>query len=149
MSMKMPEGPMCRTPQKHKEYLEYLATIDGCDFCQTATDPNATVLSDMQDFWIIKARFPYQIWDGCPVKEHLLLVPKRHVVSVSALTDTEKKIYVDLVGEYEEKGYVVYSRSPRAHTKSMVHHHTHFIMLEEVRVQTMLYHKKPHVLLYK
>ncbi len=145
----MPEGPMCRTPQKQKEYLKYLSTTDGCDFCQTATDPLATIISEMQDFWIIKARFPYQIWDGCPVKEHLLLVPKRHTVSVHELTESEKKAYIDILGEYEYNGYVVYSRSPRAHTKSMVHHHTHFIMLEPHRVQTMVYHKKPHVLLYK
>lgn len=147
--MKMPEGPMCRTPQKQKEYLKYLVNSDGCDFCQTASDIHATVIKDMPDFWIINARFPYQIWDGCTVVEHLLLVPKRHVTSVHELTDDEKKSYVDMIGEYEDKGYVVYSRSPRAHTKSMVHHHTHFIKLNATRVQTMVYHKKPHVLIYK
>lgn len=72
-----------------------------------------------------------------------MVIPKRHVVSLSELTPDEKKSYVDVVGAYDDNGYSVYARAPKNIIKSVVHHHTHLLRLGHKRSKFILFLDKP------
>jgi len=101
------------------------------------------------EFVVIKNRFQYAVWDGCKVLDHLMVVPKRHVGGLGELTAQEKTEYVDLLAEYEARGYSFYSRAVHSATRSIIHLHTHLIKLDSKSVKGLFYLKKPHVLLYR
>ena len=143
------KGPIVRTPATHKQYNDYRQRVkvnDDCVFCNPAEmkDPHKR-----SGFTILGNRFPYEVWDGCKVIDHLMIIPTRHVASIVELTSEEKIEYVNLLGEYEEKGYAVYSRALGGATRSIVHLHTHLIKLDSRPIRSLVYLEKPHVLYYK
>lgn len=146
----MIKGPASRKRASQRHYVKHLANIakDVCNFCLLTPKSKQTLVSS-QHFNIVKNIFGYDIWDGCRVIDHLMIVPKRHIHSLSELTKNEKMQYVTLLCEYERDGYSVYSRSPDNITKSIAHQHTHLIKLDKKRVEAILYLRKPHVMLFK
>lgn len=142
-------GPMLRTRSTQKQYDEYRRRIkinDDCVFCNTAEMKNPIKKGH---FTILGNRFGYEIWDGCKVADHLMVIPTRHVGSIKELTPDEKIEYVNLLGAYESKGYSVYSRSVDGPTRSIFHLHTHLIKLDSKPIKRLIYLEKPHLLLYK
>lgn len=72
-------------------------------------------------------KFPYDFWDMKKIKEHIMIVPIRHVDSVSHFYHSEQTKFLKLLSEYEASGHNFYGRSPGDITKSIAHQHTHLI----------------------
>ena len=146
----VPKGPSNRRPQKERAYSKYRQTRQdkGCDFCQFEINQPEDIIETTKHFVIVKNKFQYDLWDGCPVSEHFLISPRRHVRSISEFTADEKADYLDILCAYESNGYSIYARSDLDFTKSVVHQHTHFIKLVDKRLKSIVYMQRPHVLIY-
>lgn len=144
----MLEGPIVRTRKNHKLYKKYSAARKSdCDFCDlTAASPQT--VKEYDRFWVIRNIFKYDIWDSVPVLEHLMVLPKRHVDSLSRLNKAEAAEWLGIVQEYEAAGYSLYSRAPQDITKSIPHQHTHLLKLGTKRAKALIYLKTPHILKY-
>lgn len=97
----------------------------------------------------MRSNFPYDFWENCKVTEHLLIIPKRHIYSMTEFNAQEVKDYFKIVSKYEARGYNVYSRGVSAATRSRLHMHTHFIKFDGKPKPFTLYIKKPHILITK
>jgi diadenosine tetraphosphate (Ap4A) HIT family hydrolase len=122
---------------KHKDEI----ATDHCPFCTLDDRPVLTNSSTMRVF---PNKFPYEYWDNRGVIEHLLLVPKRHVESLSELTDVEKIEAMNLMAQYEAEGYSVYWRSKANTARSVHHQHTHLIKVDNVSPHLAVYSQKPY-----
>lgn len=143
----MKAGPSTRSRSAHRRYLDYLATKDpSCNFCAFSAD-DSQVLASHRHFWLVKNIFPYDIWDDNQVLDHLMIVPKRHIVGLGELTAAESKELFQIIGLYEGDGYSLYARAPQNIAKSIVHQHTHLIKLGPTRKKFKLYIRKPHILI--
>lgn len=143
-------GPIVRTRKMERHYVLHRKqlTHDGCDFCDFAPQ-HTQVIKEYDHFWVVKNIFPYAVWDGCRVVEHNLVVPKRHVTSISQYDNVEKVEYMDIVSAWEGDGYCLYSRPHGGITKSMPHQHTHLIKIENKRIKSLVYNHHPHVLNFR
>jgi diadenosine tetraphosphate (Ap4A) HIT family hydrolase len=124
-------------PHKHKDAV----TNSTCPFCVLDGRP---VLTDAETMRVFTNKFPYEYWDNQGVIEHLLLVPKRHVESLSELTDAEKVEAMNLMAQYEAQGYSVYWRSKANTARSVSHQHTHLIKVDNVSPHLAVYSQKPY-----
>jgi diadenosine tetraphosphate (Ap4A) HIT family hydrolase len=125
-------GPVTRTRAMQREYINYLATrpkVD-CIFCLIPDEQPETIVEETANMLVVENRFGYYVWEGCEVTEHLMVLPKRHRSKLSEFTTKEQQEWTALCAAYEEKGYSLYTRSPENITKSIAHHHTHFIKLD-------------------
>jgi ATP adenylyltransferase len=95
---------------------------------------------------VVANKFPYEFWDNRPVVEHLLLIPKRHVLSLDELTLEEKSQAIHLMSQYESKDYSVYWRSQNNQTRTVPHQHTHLIKLQKKNTRFLLYVRRPYLL---
>lgn len=91
-----------------------------CDFCRT-NQPHDGMMR------IIANDFPYAVWESREVVDHLMLVPKRHVLTFSEFTLEEKIEYFTRIEEYEALGYSCYTRAQTNPTRSVAHLHTHLL----------------------
>lgn len=103
----------------------------------------------MGDFWLVDNIFGYEVWDGCVVEQHLMVVPKRHVHTLKDLKKAEKSQLIEQLATYEADGYSIYARAPQNITKSVAHQHTHLVKLAPKRQKLLFYLRKPHVLFTK
>ena len=141
----MREGSIARNRKQQKEYHKYRKThpVKGCQFCDLAHGAEH-ILRTYQNFWVIENLFPYHIWDSAIAKEHILLVPKRHIESLAQFTHQERTEYMAIIAEYESTGYNIYSRSPASGQKSVPHQHTHFIRVGK-GISSQVFLNKPHI----
>jgi ATP adenylyltransferase len=149
--MALQSGPVSRTRTSQRRYVIHKnksKQSDGCDFCNI-TDKSSQFVRGTRFFNVITNIFGYDVWDGCRVTEHLMLIPKRHIHSLGELTSQERERYAKLISEYEAKGYSLYSRAADNITKSVAHQHTHLIKLEPRRKKFLFYIRTPHLLLFK
>ncbi|MFZ1323992.1 MAG: HIT domain-containing protein [Candidatus Saccharimonadales bacterium] len=129
----------------HKQISRYEKHLKAkpagaCAFCiNNPDDDNYSV--ETKSFKILRNIFPYNTWDLQDVTDHLLIVPKKHIVSLNNLTANEAIEYVDLLGSYESRGYNVYSRAPASGMKSVSHQHTHLIKTSGKPKRVLLYTK--------
>lgn len=86
------------------------------------------------------------MWEMLDVTEHLLVVPKRHALSLDELTDEEKLDHMNILASYEAKGYNIYARSVDSTTRSVAHQHTHLIKASGRRAKIVLFFQKPYFL---
>jgi diadenosine tetraphosphate (Ap4A) HIT family hydrolase len=99
---------------------------------------------------IVRNKFPYELWDFGEVADHLMLIPKRHVHSLVEMSDAEKLDYINMLGEWEEKGYNVYARTDlNKIAKSVAHQHTHLIKTTGTRRKFVIYANKPYFLWHR
>lgn len=142
-------GPMVRLPKSEATYIKRLVEIkpsDGCPFCKFVTEDSEDILERVGKCVVIKNVFGYDMWDGCGVEDHIMIIPNSHVASIGEMTDQEKKDFMNILSDYEAKGYSIYARSPGNKTKSVVHQHTHLIKIDNRRKKMLFYLWKPHVL---
>lgn len=144
-------GSTVRSPKAQKAYRKHRKNNplhEQCDFCEfTIMSPQ--VVAEHPHFWHVRNIFPYSVWDECRVIEHTMIVPKRHVISLSELTDEESIEYTKLIGQLEAKGCNIYSRSDASATKSVPHQHTHAIKTNGKRLKFLHFNSTPHILLYR
>jgi galactose-1-phosphate uridylyltransferase len=103
--------------KQYKKYQQSLKDVDDCAFCiLDMEDPQ--YISETIHFKVIRNRFPYILWDAQRVVEHLMLVPRQHTDTLKTLSPGESKEYVELISDFENRGYNIYARSPRSSSKS-------------------------------
>lgn len=71
--------------------------------------------------------YGYALWDGSPIEEHLLLIPNRHIDTISALEPSELAEWSQLARDYEHRGYSLYARAAQNKAKSVTHQHAHLV----------------------
>src|SRR5262245_17333500 len=113
-----------RYRHEQKAY-DRLPKAAGCPFCEPDNPilnpkPRRTV-KQTANFSIISNMFPYRLWEHLDVTDHLLVVPKRHINSLRALTVAERKELMDIFCEYEPLGYSNYTRPPGTVARSLPH----------------------------
>ena len=69
------------------KYKDFLKNITGCPFCEG----NNKVIVESEESFMTYALWPYH-------KHHLLIIPKRHIESLSEMNDAERED-VDLMQE--------------------------------------------------
>lgn len=119
--------------------------IETCTFCRQET--RAKILDENDSMYVVANRVSYDVFEGKGVIAHVLMVPKRHVESISELTEKEKIDAMNLIGKYESDGYSIYARAVDSTTRSVKHQHTHFIKQEPHQARLMLYMKRPYTLI--
>ncbi len=118
--------------RSRKEELRYRiyrkqTNINACEFCKPLSEQE---LKTTDQFKVIRNKFPYTIWDGQTVVEHLMIVPKMHTDTVAHFTKEMVADYFKLLKAYEKQGYNVYARAPTSKIKSIAHQHTHLLKTE-------------------
>ncbi len=117
---------------------------EGCPFCELS-DERKIVSTDTVS--LVENKYAYQYWDFMKVTDHLLLIPTRHVESLGELTAREKQDVIDIMSDYEQKGYNIYARTGVSTIKSVPHQHTHLIKTDNIRAKFLFYFSKPYLLL--
>lgn len=120
----------------------------ACVFCTIVYD-KAKVVNETKFFWIYKNLFSYNTWDNLDVKEHLMIIPKEHITKLSELNGSAQRSYMELVTEYDEKGYSHYLRAAGNATKTIDHMHTHLIRLGAKPHNIHFFLRKPYILWFK
>lgn len=120
-----------RTLRQQMRYL-HAEKPTGCSFCQLANEPSSPharkqILQRTQHFFVADNLYGYALWDGSPVEEHLLLVPNRHIDTISALDYEELAEWSQLARDYERRGYSLYARAAQNKAKSISHQHAHLV----------------------
>ena len=143
--LRMPEGSIVRTRKYQKAYNHYRKhhPAYSCQFCDFANGAEH-LRRTFTHFWIVDNLFPYHIWDSSRTVEHMLLVPKRHIISIADYTHEEREEYMAIIAEYESSGYNIYSRSSANKSKTVAHQHTHFIKSGK-HISTQVFLNKPHI----
>lgn len=117
-----------RSAEVNKKYNEFLGSHNNCSFCIIGQSESINeILEENRYFWVIKNAFPYAVWDGRKVIEHLLIVPKQHIVSFSEMTNKQRKSMVKIINKYDQLEYSFMERCASNKEKSMPHQHTHLI----------------------
>lgn len=115
-----------------KKYIQYQSQnhsrTDAYNFFDRVISEGHLVIEIRKYFAVVENMFKYDIWDGNEVEDHLLVVPKRFVESVSEFSEEEREEYWQILADYESKGYAFYARAPLSKRKSVRHQHTHLIL---------------------
>lgn len=132
-------------------YRKNLKTYRGypkpavCAFCEDNMKERKT--AETKYAYVVPNRTFYDLWELRSVTDHLLVVPKRHVRSLSELTKAERADMMNLMCEYEAKNYNVYARAVDSKQRSVAHQHTHLIKTHDKQARGSLLLKKPYVLI--
>lgn len=139
-----------RKKVNEKIYIAYRKNkaSNSCDFCQFNIS-DEQVIHEYKYFWLIKNIFGYDLWDSLDVLDHLMIVPKKHVESIGALTKDAMNEYAAILSNYETKGYSFYARSMGNTSKSVPHQHTHLLKLGTKKKRFFIFLKKPYLLWFK
>lgn len=147
--MALSGGPSGRNPEVQAIYAVEMRDRDPnvCNFCNHTTQ---RIIGNLATHWVIDNLYPYELYDDMVVSDHLLIVPKRHIVGISEFTDQERIDYLDTVAEYEDEGYTLFARAPQNKAKSVTHQHSHLIKPDMTRepIQSLMYNRTPHVVKY-
>ena len=83
------------------------------------------------------------------VTDHLLLIPKRHAKSLAELNSKERTDHINIMAEYEAKGYNIYARGANSIMRSVAkHQHTHLIKIKNgKKAWFSLFLRKPYLLI--
>lgn len=145
----MLKGPLSRTRSSQKKYARHIKNKKNvCEFCKFS-NKHDQVSQTLDHFWIVNNIFGYDVWDSCGVSDHLMIVPKRHLHLLESFNNAETLEYINTLKQFEKSGYSTYFRSPDNVSRSVVHHHTHFIKLDNKRKKALLFLHKPHLMVYK
>lgn len=116
-----------RDPAITAAYEKYKQTTSAaCPFCELG---DREIIAESESFVVLRALFPYKIWDECDVHEHLMVLPKRHLTKFSQLTAEESREVLQIFSDYEDRGYSIYARAPQDIMRSITHQHSHLLLL--------------------
>lgn len=97
--------------------------------------------------YIVPNLTKYDLWELFDVKEHLLVIPKRHVETLADLKPAERTAVIDIVADYESRGYSIYARGVGFVNRSVKHQHTHLIKTTNKRPKLAVFFTKPYLLI--
>lgn len=119
---------------------------EKCQFCTPQNDAKR-IVAETEHAFVIENRTHYDQWELRRVIDHLLIIPKRHVLGLNELQADERADIMDIIAEYEGvKGYEIYARSPKSASRSVAHQHTHLIKTDHQPGRGMFFLKKPYIL---
>lgn len=112
-------------------YNNYLQTVDPnlCAFCELLSTNTQQVIAEHPNFLIAENRFPYNEWDAQLVTEHIMIIPKRHLMKFSEFTPGEASQFLEIITEFEDEGYSIYARAQQNKSRTITHQHTHLLRL--------------------
>lgn len=128
-------------------YKRYMSTPrpEVCPFCEQPG--NDDVLEQTRYSFVIKNQYPYDLWEGMSVTEHLMVIPSRHVRSLGDLKVRELQDIIDLMARYEARGYNVYARAVGSSQRTVpLHQHTHLIKTDNKKARAFLFWRTPYYL---
>lgn len=127
----------------YREYLKNHVHAKGiCVFCEIKKS-SSEIARNYSLFTIVTNAFPYTLWDSCTVIEHMMIVPVRHIESMSKFTNKEAEEYHEIASEYEKDGYDLYARGLSSNMKSIPHQHTHLIKTDGQKINGLVYVEEP------
>lgn len=115
----------------------------GCPFCEHILLDH--VIEQTEHHIIVKNHFMYDVWELRRVTDHLLVLPKRHVLSLNELTDTERLDHMNLLAKYEVLSYNIYARGIGSKQRTVDHQHTHLIQTRTKQFNGSLSIRKPYI----
>lgn len=121
--------------------------VDSCPFCDE-NDRKKAVYED-DDLYVVPNLTKYDLWELHDVTEHLLLVPKRHLKSLSEANKRERSAIIDKIAEYESQGFNIYARGVGFVRRSVEHQHTHLIKATDKSPRFTMMVAKPYFLFKK
>ena len=148
----MQTGPTMRTRKSQKRYIdgEHGLSTKECPFCDLTNKDPREIYEETEYFYRAENIYGYDIWDGHAVSEHQMIVPKRHIATLSEMTHNEDIEYLALLKSAELDGYCAYTRGIHGVTKSVAHIHTHLIKLDdEKQIKGLFFNRKPHIVLFR
>ena len=116
----------------------------GCPFCNPDTVDSA--IYEDRLIYIVPNLTQYDLWELHDVKDHLLIIPKRHVNKLSGLKPEERHSIIDKAAEYEAKGYSIYARGVGFSKRSVKHQHTHLIKVSNKKPRLAIFSQSPYFL---
>jgi diadenosine tetraphosphate (Ap4A) HIT family hydrolase len=132
-----------RDPKVQARYDAQLKNPEEiCPFCEL--DPKREILEQTETYYIVANQNPYDLWDLHRVEDHLLLIPRAHVSSISELQKDALTELAGVMSRYESEGYSIYARAPQNQTKTVVHQHTHLIKTSGPELSKMTYNHIPY-----
>lgn len=117
-----------------------------CPFCDLKQIKR--VVEQTNEMLVIENHIPYDVFEGGPVTEHYMIIPRRHHKTFSSLSDTERLDYMEVLARYEDAGFNAYTRTTSSKTRSVEHLHTHLIKTPHARPKLWLYIQKPYFMGY-
>ena len=138
---------MVRDSKTHKSYHGKGAkrrSQKGCPLCNNVRNH---ILEETKNFYVVTNIYPYQYWDVQGVTGHQMIIPKKHIKSISDLKSKQRLELIDLIADYEAKGLNMYSRGDHNAYKSIPDHlHIHLIDLDQKLIKRLAYNSKPYIL---
>jgi len=105
--------------------------------------PDKQVVKKFKYFLLVVNLYPYSFWDYSNVKEHLMILSKRHIAGLDELNIEEKKEYAELICKFS-KDFHIYTRTAKSNVKSIGHLHTHLIKTTGKLHKMLFYCEKPY-----
>lgn len=137
---------MYRTIKHERKYILQRNNVSSCPFCF----PKAKeIIKEGKYFRIFKNIFGYDIWDRHQVTKHLMLIPKKHLVTLKNLSKPAQMEYFKFYNEYLKKGFNIFTRPNSSQTKTKTHFHTHLIQTSDKLYQEISFVADPYYLKIK
>ena len=119
----------------------------SCPFCGQDTISSAIFENDL--IYIAPNLTQYDLWELHDVENHLLIIPKRHVETLSELSSAERLAIMDQAAKYEAMGYSVYARGFGFVKRSVKHQHTHLLKVTDKKPRFAIFIRSPYYLFKK
>lgn len=132
------------TGAKKRAYYAGLPQDGTCTFCQLSEEEK---IAETESFIVLRNLFGYDVFDLSETEDHLMVIPKKHTDNLRVLSDSERLELMNILIDYETKGYNVFFREPQSSVKTVDHHHTHLIKLGK-RIKTLEYKREPYNMKY-
>jgi diadenosine tetraphosphate (Ap4A) HIT family hydrolase len=117
----------------------------NCPFCLPET--LAKAVYEDKHVYVLHNLTKYDLWELFDVQEHLLVVPKRHVEALTQLDAEERTSLINVIADYESRGYSIYARGVGFVNRSVNHQHTHLIKTSNRRPKLAVFFTKPYLLI--
>lgn len=121
--------------------------LSSCPFCLPET--LARAVYEGKHIYIVPNLTSYDLWEAQDVEDHLLIIPRRHVQSLSELDEKERLAVMDAAASHEAKGYSIYARGKGFINRSVQHQHTHLIKTSNKQPRILIYMQRPYYYLFK
>lgn len=126
------ERPTVRHPEVQKRYDEDRHKLEeryGDDVpCALCRVENHRLINAAKTMLVVENMYPYEYFDGRAVREHFMIVPRRHLNSLHDMTRRERKDYWNLLSQFQDSRYASLTRSNGDPKRTVpLHLHTHLI----------------------
>ncbi len=109
----------------HKKHGDELP----CPFC---ANMQRRKLESSDTMMVVRNDYPYEYFDGRYVKDHYMIIPRRHVNVTNSFTAREQQEYWQLLSKYQLLGYASFTRPVGDVVRTVpLHLHTHLFSYQD------------------